>query len=63
MADEIMFSFVRGPVHSYVTKLIVNRIFMKMNKPILTLIGTRGRRGKIMKCSTLGVRRSKVKIT
>jgi len=36
---------------------------LRTNKPILAQIGTRGSRGKGMKRSTLGVRRSKVKVT
>jgi len=47
---------------SSVTKL-VNMIFSKMNELILMQTGTTGLHSKSMKRSTLGVRRSKLKVT
>jgi len=55
------------PVHSSFHPLVryqtCEHDILKMNEPILMQIGTSGPRGMAIKCSTLGARRSKVKVT
>ena len=55
--------FVRPSLRSFVRYETCEHDILKKNEPILMPMGTSGTQGKGMEWSTLGIRRSKIKVT